>query len=179
MRTLSAVTVLSGVALVLSGCGGGGTSKISIHAGAHDLGNYVSSESGPPTGTGGGSSDGGGVIVDNPDFAITGTGSNCGSVSSTGDCSGTVAEYCDSSSGHVVSMDCATQGRVCTIDGSGQPGCTTSGSGGGGGSCGNIDSNGICNGDVLEYCVGTLVTTDCSASGLICYVDSSGYADCY
>ncbi len=48
------------------------------------------------------------------------------------------------------------------------------------GGCGSIDSNGICTGDTLKYCnsSGTLVTKDCTASGKVCSVSSSGYANC-
>ncbi|MEO6950819.1 MAG: hypothetical protein ABI321_03320 [Polyangia bacterium] len=168
---MSAILVFSGVALVLHGCGGGSATHISIPRRAHDLGNYVSSESGPATGTG---DDAG--VSDNPDFS---TGSGCGSVTSSGACSGTVLVYCDTSSGQVVSMDCAAQGDVCTVDSFGSPSCTSGSTGGGGGSCGNIDSSGICNGDILEYCAGTLTTQDCSMLGQTCMVDSSGYANCY
>jgi hypothetical protein len=48
------------------------------------------------------------------------------------------------------------------------------------GGCGSIDTNGICNGNKLEYCSSsnTLVTKNCSSSGKVCSVSSSGYANC-
>lgn len=173
MRLLSTLFVLCSAA-VIYGCGGsGGGEQFSVPRQPHDLGNFVSQTSRQATGSG---MDAG--IVDSPDFSTPGSGSMCGSVTSTGGCSGTVLEYCDTSSGNIVSMDCASNNQVCTVSG-GFPNCTTPSGGGSGGSCGAVDSNGICNGNVLEYCIGTLVMVDCSKSGTSCTVDSStGFADC-
>jgi hypothetical protein len=48
------------------------------------------------------------------------------------------------------------------------------------GGCGSVDTNGICNGNKLEYCSSsnTLTTKNCSSSGKVCTVSSSGYANC-
>jgi hypothetical protein len=50
----------------------------------------------------------------------------------------------------------------------------------GGGSCGTIDANGECDGDVLKYCGAsdTLVTEDCAAEGSFCFV-AFGFASCF
>jgi hypothetical protein len=65
------------------------------------------------------------------------------------------------------------------------PGNDTSGGGG----CGNIDFEGVCDGDIMTYCnEGTVETVDCGADGLSCTYIAEGYghdcatapgADCY
>jgi V8-like Glu-specific endopeptidase len=103
----------------------------------------------------------------------------CGSLDYLGECSGTVARWCDA--GHVRTHDCAADGQACgyvddqygyyCVARAPAPAPSPD-------PCAGLDYLGRCNGSVAEWCDnGRFQTRDCRAEGAACgYVDNQvGY----
>ena len=125
-----------------------------------------------------------------------GQGDACGDIDSKGLCDGNTLKYC--AGGALKTFDCATYDKVCGYDvtfdwfdcvddtgpctpdcagkAAGDPdGCGGSCGGGPVEGCGDIDSKGKCEGNVLSYCAGdTVKTVDCGTLAKVCDYDA-GY----
>ncbi len=109
------------------------------------------------------------VTTTTPDKPTT----NCGSITSDGDCNGDVYSYC--SSGKLITRDCTASSLSCKIDNAGVASCVDTAASG----CGSIPAQGICSGTVLMYCdLGQVTSYDCWDYGYDCIEDFSG-ANCY
>lgn len=90
----------------------------------------------------------------------------CDDIPEEGACTGTLLQWC--AEGEVHSFDCARTGRSC-VAGDGDPGrCEETSDPPP--SCGDIDYEGVCEGDEVVYCNddGILERVDCALQGLTC-----------
>ncbi len=100
---------------------------------------------------------------------------DCGSLTGAGQCSGDTLSYC--SSGEVVELDCAAQGKTCGwSDSDSFYDCVAAPESG----CGAVTTEGFCENDTLSYCEsGEVREVDCSAAGMQCgYDTANGYYNC-
>lgn len=90
----------------------------------------------------------------------------CDDIPPEGACTGTLLQWCGE--GEVHSFDCARTGRTCVAE-AGEPGhCEETADPPT--SCGNVDYEGVCEGDEVVYCNddGLLERVDCAAQNLTC-----------
>ncbi len=101
----------------------------------------------------------------------------CGGLDYLGQCSGTVAEWCED--GTVKQHDCAADGKICAwVDGETGYWCVDDTAPPQDDGCGGLDYLGRCDGTVAEWCEeGAVQRHDCAADGKICdWVDAdTGY----
>ncbi len=93
----------------------------------------------------------------------------CGDLDYLGRCAGPVAEWCDS--GQISRLDCGQRGQLCDfVDDQRGWFCVDNPP------CGDIDSLGVCDGDVLKRCrFGELVVEVCDGeAGEVCGTDRGG-----
>ena len=97
---------------------------------------------------------------------------DCGSMPETGTCEGSTLMFC-TEAGEPRTEDCAAKGEQCVTDEAGSR-CAPAP-----GMCGDIDYQGRCNGQVMEWCneAGELESYDCALSGQACaFLDAeTGY----
>ncbi len=105
-----------------------------------------------------------GLTSDGDYYCVEPSGGGCGSVTYEGYCDGNVLYWCDNpgtASETIARQDCSASDKVCGDDGDGNYYCKESS----GGNCGNITSQGTCDGDVLTYCNdGELKTINCRSA---------------
>ncbi|MFT5430590.1 MAG: hypothetical protein ACI9OJ_001265 [Myxococcota bacterium] len=120
----------------------------------------------------------------------------CGDVDSVGQCDGPVLTYC--AAGSLSITDCSMQGQICDynatfdwygcldeaceVDCAGKFDGESDGCGGtcAVAGCGDITTDGECEGTTLSYCVGdSIITQECADLGQLCeLVEASGWYDC-
>jgi hypothetical protein len=99
----------------------------------------------------------------------------CGEVTEAGTCEGEAAVYCEL--GSVVTIDCASEGRICGDDGAGRRRCVEAPPPD---PCDGITFGGHCEGETAVWCEGGEIRQrDCGACGSTCgEVGSDGVHDC-
>jgi hypothetical protein len=101
------------------------------------------------------------------------TAAGCDGVTEAGTCQDGKAVYCDVEAGTLRNKDCAALGKTCVLDAQAGAKCETA-TGGSGGACDNgLTNEGMCNGQVANWCDETgeapqTVNWDCAADGLTC-----------
>lgn len=107
------------------------------------------------------------------DMTSAPSGACPGGVTYAGSCAGYVLTYCNTTTNQVVTINCASAGNSCIVNGSGDADCRAPTSG-----CGPVTTGGMCVGNTLKFCQSNqIVTQDCGF--FFDCISSGGYADCY